>query len=327
MNIPVRWHDKQILAVMVALGLLGWHLQATEPASVNQGVKRGLAPTKESVPYGPHERQFLNFYQAQSKTPTPVVIYIHGGSWQTGSLLMVEKVKDYLKAGISVVSIEYRFVSQAFKEKIEPPVRGPLHDAARAVQFVRSKAVEWNLRKDRVALAGFSAGACSSLWLAFHPDLADPANPDPVLRESTRPYCVAVSGAQTSLDPKQMREWIVNIRYGAHAFGIGSDGMEPRKTAAFFAEFVSRRDELLPLINEYSPYTLARAGAPPVYLAYKEPPEFGKPHKNPTHAANFGVKLQERLRELGVPCELAYPGAPDIKHATAQEYLVEMLKQ
>ncbi len=41
------------------------------------------------------------------------------------------------------------------EEKIEPPVRAPLYDAARGVQLVGSKSAEWNLRKDRVAFAGF----------------------------------------------------------------------------------------------------------------------------------------------------------------------------
>ena len=42
---------------------------------------------------------------------------------------------------------------------------------------------EFNLDKARVAAMGGSAGAGTSLWLAFHDDLADPASPDPVLRE------------------------------------------------------------------------------------------------------------------------------------------------
>ena len=29
---------------------------------------------------------------------------------------------------------------------------------------------------------------------------------------------------------------------------------------------------------------------------------------------------------MGVPCELVYPGAPDVQHATVQEYLIEKLK-
>ena len=50
--------------------------------------------------------------------------------------------------------------------------------------------------------------------------MADPTSDDPVARESTRLTAVAVSGAQTTLDPKQMKEWTPNSHYGAHAFGI-----------------------------------------------------------------------------------------------------------
>src|SRR5207247_1560778 len=108
----------------------------------------------------------------------------------------------------SVVSINYRFVSEAAAAGIKPPVQWPLHDAARALQFVRSKADEWNLDKSRIAASGSSAGACSALWLAFHDDLADPKSSDPTGRESTRLFCAAVVRAQTSLDPKQMTKWI-----------------------------------------------------------------------------------------------------------------------
>ncbi|MEO2047672.1 MAG: hypothetical protein ABGX16_13990 [Pirellulales bacterium] len=55
-----------------------------------------------------------------------------------------------------------------------------MHDAARALQLVRSKATEWNIDKQRIGASGGSAGACSSLWLAFHPDMANPASSDPV---------------------------------------------------------------------------------------------------------------------------------------------------
>ena len=38
------------------------------------------------------------------------------------------------------------------------------------------------------------------------------------------------------------------------------------------------------------------------------------------------MKLQEKCRAVGVECELVYPGAPDVKHKTVQEYLIERLK-
>ena len=53
---------------------------------------------------------------------------------------------------------------------------------------------------------------------------------------------------------------------------------------------------------------------PPVYLTYTVAPALGAPQKDPTHTSNFGVKLQEHCRANGVPCELVYPGAPDVKN-------------
>jgi hypothetical protein len=38
------------------------------------------------------------------------------------------------------------------------------------------------------------------------------------------------------------------------------------------------------------------------------------------------VKLKEKHDELKVECELVYPGAPDIKHQTMHEFLVDKLK-
>ncbi|HEY1050507.1 MAG TPA: hypothetical protein VGE39_12150 [Prosthecobacter sp.] len=70
-----------------------------------------------------------------------------------------------------------------------PPVKAPLEDAARALQFVRSKAAEWNIDKERIGASGSSAGSCSALWLTFHPEMADAKSADPMARESTRRWC------------------------------------------------------------------------------------------------------------------------------------------
>src|SRR5215471_11073266 len=145
-----------------------------------------------NVAYGTHPRQVLDFYPAPSDKPAPVVFYIHGGGWQGGDKRT--NPKPFLDKGISVVAINYRYVKNAVEDKVEPPVKAPLEDAARALQFVRSKATEWNIDKKRIGATGGSAGACSSLWLAFHDDMADPNSKDPIARESTRLYCAAVNG-------------------------------------------------------------------------------------------------------------------------------------
>ena len=273
-------------------------------------------PTLAGIRYGDHERHVLDFWRAPSDTPTPLVFVIHGGSWIDGSKERLHRFTNtaiLLKSGISVVAINYRLM--AHTQGIEPPVKAPLHDAARALQFVRSKAKEWNIDKNRIAAAGGSAGACSSLWLAYHDDLADPKSKDPIARESTRLQCVALMGPQTTLDPKQMKEWTPNSYYGGHAFGKSD-----------FTRFLAERENILPWIAEYSPYALVSAGDPPAWIYYSKPPAIGEIQEDPTHTANFGVKLQERCVELGVQCEVVYPGASGVRHKTPTEYLVATLK-
>ena len=312
---------------MVGVAILAWSgVQAVSAAEAKrpgkQPAKRQAGPTLADVSYGSHPKQVLDFYKAESPTPTPLVFHIHGGGWMNGSKAPFNAA-EYLKAGISVVSIEYRFVSDAAKAGIKPPVEWPLHDAARALQFVRSKAKEWNIDKTRIGATGGSAGACSSLWLAFHDDMAEPNNSDPIARESTRLTCAAVNVAQTSLDPKQMKEWTPNSQYGGHAFGFTGD----RKTGkSQFQEFLEGREKILPWIKEYSPYGLVTADDPPVFLVYPTPPALGQDQKDPTHTANFGVKLQEKCQSVGVECHLVYPGAKDDKYRSMGQFLIAKLK-
>jgi acetyl esterase/lipase len=282
-------------------------------------------PNHYDVSYGPHVKQVLHFWKAESDKPTPLLFFVHGGGWNAGGRLggLTGMLRELLKEGISVASVEYRFIAEATAEGVSPPVKGPLHDAARALQLVRSKAKEWNIDPQRMAASGGSAGACTSLWLAFHPDLADPHSPDPVARESTRLWCAAVTGAQTTLDPKQMKEWTPNSRYGGHAFGFTGDAS---KKISQFDEFLAKRDTILPWIAEYSPYALVSSDDPPVYLYYRAPPALGQEQDDPTHTSNFGVKLQEQCKSQGVACELQYPGALESRHATVLDYLVATLK-
>ena len=195
------------LSLITLLGLASLLIFPTEGKNPNArntsktGKKEQYAdsipkPTLSEVPYGTHERHVLDFWKAVSDKPTPLVFVIHGGGWKNGSKERLNRFVDapkLLREGISVAAINYRYTSQA--NGINPPVKVPLYDAARALQFVRSKAAEWNIDKARIAAAGGSAGACTSLWLLYHDDLADPKSDDPIARESTRLYCAAVNNA------------------------------------------------------------------------------------------------------------------------------------
>mgnify|MGYP001607300963 CR=1 FL=1 len=278
-------------------------------------------PTVAKLAYGTHERQVLDFWQAKSDKPTPLVLYIHGGGWRNGdkSGLGAAAIEAYRDAGISVAAINYRYIQQAVELKIDPPVKAPLEDAARALQLIRSKSAEWNLDKKRVGATGGSAGACSSLWLAFHDDRADSKSADPVSRESTRLYCAAVDGAQTSLDPKELREWIPNYTYGGHAFGF-----------AKFDDFHANRDKVLPWLKEYSPIEHVTKDDPPIFMNYagqKAPPVLGEKQTDPTHSAVMGLKLEEKLKAVGVEVILIYPGRTHPEYKNSAAYLIDRLRK
>lgn len=302
-------------------------LQAQNPTpAAKPAPKPKIVPTMANVAYGTHERQVLDFYKAASDKPSPLLFFIHGGGWVNGDKANPGELRECLAAGISVVSINYRYSTQAQLAGVMPPVKWPLEDAARALQFVRSKAAEWNIDKQRIGASGGSAGACSSLYLAFHDDMADPKSSDPIARESTRLWCAAVNGAQTSLDPKQLKEWTPNSRYGGHAFGF-MDPNDKKTRDTRFAEFLEKRESVLKWIQMYSPYELVSKDDPPVYLRYGDTPALGQPQKDPTHTVNYGVKLQEHCKANGNECELNYPGAPEIRHKSIAEFLIAKLKQ
>ena len=313
-----------LLAAAIASPILAAEKSKTAKANTAEEPQR--PPTHANVPYGSHPRQVLDFYRADSTKPTPLLFHIHGGGWVNGDKARVAALERYLASGISVVSINYRFVTQAIEAGIKPPVQWPLEDAARALQFVRSKAREWNLDKARIGASGGSAGACSSLYLAFHSEMANPKSRDPIARESTRLWCAAVSGAQTTLDPQQMQEWTPNSRYGGHAFGFMPDTKDLRSRDTQFAQFLAAREQVLPWIKMYSPFEHVSGDDPAIYLYYAAKPALGQAERDPTHTSNFGVKLQEKLRSVGVPCELVYPGAPDVAHAQTADYLITTLK-
>lgn len=255
-----------------------------------------LQPTHRDVHYGTHERNVLDFWQAQSDKPTPLAVFIHGGGFLSGDKYADQgPLRECLQSGISVAAITYRFSTQA----IAP---APFQDGARAIQFLRSKAKEWNIDPKRIGATGGSAGAGISLWLGFHDDMADQKAADPVLRESTRLTCMAVFDGQTSYDPRFIRKLFP-----------GKDVYKIRPLALLFGVNLDRLDDLpaekYELFEEVSPITHLTKDDPPVLLSYSKPLDAEVTDMNiGIHHALFGRVLKEKMDRLGVPCELQAGG-------------------
>lgn len=251
-------------------------------------------PTFANLAYGPHTRQKLDVWLPTGKggKKTPVLVNIHGGGWTLGARTepgtpgMLKACRD---RGIALVSVSYRFIQDGNDEGVNPPVAAPVSDAVAAIRYIQAHADEWNTDVTRIALTGGSAGACSSLIIS----LAD-ANALGI-------RAVAAMVPQTSLDPKQMKEWIPNSCYGSHAFGCSS-----------FDDWLTKRDGMLSVIEKYSPAALLLKcpadRAPTFWIRCGKLPPDGELPADPTHAGMFGVKFKELCDARGVTCNLDFGG-------------------
>ena len=157
---------------------------------VAMGVAAAGEPERDVRYDTKHERNVLDFWPAlKSDTPAPVFIWFHPGGFRNGDKSQLEKnrrptLEVYRKAGYAVVSCNYPFLGDDLDH-----IQIATH-CARAVQFVRSKAEEWNIDPERLCCVGVSAGALISEFLGYHDDFADPDSKDAVARESSRPAVV-----------------------------------------------------------------------------------------------------------------------------------------
>ena len=275
-----------------------------------------LEPTHAEVKYGPHERNVLDLYLAKSDTPTPLVLYIHGGGFQGGDKSSLGgEARAFLDAGWSIAAINYRLTNTA-------PAPAAYLDCARALQFLRHHAKKWNLDPKLVASTGGSAGAGTSLWIAFHDDLADPKSDDPVARESTRLTCSVVSNGQSSYDPRFAEKiGIPRPNFDRHSFFLPFYGItrEQIDTPKAYRRY-----------EEMAPITYLTKDDPPALLTYSyanEDVTKDSPLGLVVHHPKFGIALKERMDELGIECIVQYrdlEGKKTIRHGEDEAPVTSM---
>lgn len=273
-------------------------------------------PTKADVSYGPHPHQLLDIYlPSEGPGPFPVLVW-YGGLWKPAK--HVPDVNRFFRSGCAVVGVQMRVMQDAIDARLQPPVSVCLLDGRRAVQFLRLHAAEWNLDANRIAVAGGSQGALPALYVGCAGERADAKSNDPVERVSSKVSCVGAWRSQPSIDPRQMREWVPGVQWGAPAFGCS------------FAESLKRRDEFWPWIQEWSPESLVDKNSPPIYFENNWgllKPDTVEEMDFKVHAPQWALGFQKIARERGATCYVKFPGHPSENYADMWEFLIEQLRQ
>ena len=176
---------------------------AAMPALAADAVGPKSPPTFADVRYGEHERNVLDVWLpggVKPSAPAPLVISIHGGGFRTHDKKDAsdrEALATCQARGWVYASINYRYAKDGVT------VLDAMGDGKRAVQFLRHHTARWGIDPKRIAVYGDSAGAGMSLWIGLQDDMADPANADPVLRESTRVSAIGMSNGQITYDRQE----------------------------------------------------------------------------------------------------------------------------
>ena len=285
----------------------------TQPISAIDAAEQPR-PTFSNVAYGPHPRNVIDLWRAPGEGPRPLLVYIHGGGWITGDKgLKMPQFQPFLDRGISCAAINYRLAP-------DHPLPAPVHDAARAIQFIRSKATEWQIDPRRIALTGPSAGACTSMWLLLHDDLADPRAADPILRQSSRVCAAAVMVGQTSIDPRTIEDWLGPnvLKHPMICKAVGESTIE---------DALRNYAEHRKLYVEFSPINHVDAHDPPLFMTCSA--EMDLPSRDAGHGIHhplYGVKLKEKSDKAGHECHLLVPGFfKSARYADANDFLMDKL--
>jgi arylformamidase len=110
---------------------------------------------KSDIPYtdSTDKLQTLDVYTKDGAKNLPVIVWIHGGGWQTGDKAQVkEKPKAFVDKGFVFVSVNYRLLPAVDMTTI-------VRDVAKSVHWVHDHIAEYGGDPKRLFVMGHSAGA------------------------------------------------------------------------------------------------------------------------------------------------------------------------
>jgi len=261
-----------LLVILALFAACAFGQQVTAPSLLQIADRYWMQP---DVVYGTANNTPLKldiWYPRDSKTPTPTLVYIHGGGWIFGSKEgAVYQFLPYLERGWRVVNVEYRMAGNSLAP-------GAVEDTRCALRWIYRNAKQYNFDTSKIVLTGHSAGGHLSLITGMLPDGTPLDN---------RCYADAKYG-----DVPMKVAAIVNW-YGISDVNDLIQGPNLKNYAAMWMGAMPNAEEVA---KSVSPLTYVRSGLPPIITIHGD--------KDDVVPYAQATRLKEALDKAGDPNQL-----------------------
>jgi len=205
----------------------------------------------------------------RNRTPTPAVLWIHGGGWERGDKNGSSGAEMLAKEGFVTASLFYRLSG-------DWPFPADIEDCKCAIRYLRANAAKYGIDPDRIGVAGASAGGQLAELVATAPSSAG----------------LEGTGGWQNVSSKVVA---AAAYYGASDFTVGAMQFQHHTGKVVSKLFRGTEKEKPELYRQASPIVYVSKESPPLLLAHGEEDELVP--------FDQSVKMVGAYRKLGVPVE------------------------
>jgi acetyl esterase/lipase len=231
------------------------------------------------------EQLKLDVYRPRdAAAPVPVVMFIHGGGWVSGSKEgSVLYALEFLQMGMAVVNVEYRLAKVA-------PAPAAVEDCRCALRWIVRNAERLKFDVNRIVVTGGSAGGHLALMTGMVDRAAGFDRGCPAEEK------IRWTGSETG---EAKVAAIINYFGITDVNDMLEDGGNPR---GYAIEWVGNRNDVARIASKVSPLTYVRAGLPPILTIHGD--------ADTLVPVSHARRLHEALLKVGAASELLIlPGA------------------
>lgn len=149
--------------IVFALALIGLFASCIDDDTI-------AGPLEEAniyeIQYGDDPQQRFDLYlPANRDSDTKILVFIHGGGWNTGDKADFTVILSALKGNdFAYANVNYRYANAALGITYEDQIA----DIRAALDLIISKSAEFVISPDQIIIAGHSAGGHLALYTAYH---------------------------------------------------------------------------------------------------------------------------------------------------------------